>query len=123
MLKNLSSIAFGGEGLFQTKLSGTGIALLELPVPQEEIIEYNLNNETLKVDGNFSVLRNGKINFTVEKSTKSIIGAATGGEGLLNVYRGTGTVWVLPTKSIYDKLKIGGVSLVNASKKGSNTRV
>lgn len=108
-MKNFSSTVAGGEGFFQTKLSGKGIVLLELPVPQEEIIEYKLNGETLKVDGNFAILRTGGIEFTVEKSSKSLLGSATSGEGFLNVYRGTGTVWLLPTKVIYDRLKYSGI--------------
>lgn len=121
-MKNISSALMGGEGFFQTKLSGSGIALLELPVPQEEIVEYNLENETLKVDGNFAVLRSGSLDFTVEKSTKSLIGSATSGEGLLNVYRGTGTVWVLPTKKVYDELKFYGVQSMTNPKGSRNNK-
>ena len=40
----------------------------------------------------------------MEKSATTIIGSATSGEGLLNVYRGTGDVWLVPTKAVYDKL-------------------
>jgi uncharacterized protein (AIM24 family) len=122
-MKNISSAALGGEGLFQTKLSGSGIVLLEIPVPQTEIIEYKLENDTLKVDGNFAILRNGNINFTVEKSTKSLIGSATSGEGLLNVYRGTGIVWLVPTKPVYDSLRYFGISGMSNPGGTSNTKV
>ena len=63
-----------------------------------------LNEDTLKIDGSFAILRSGDIEFSVEKSATSFIGSATSGEGLLNVYRGTGEVWLVPTKVIYDKL-------------------
>ena len=37
------------------------------------------------------------LNFTVERSGKSLIGSAASGEGLVNVYRGTGSVLMSPT--------------------------
>lgn len=122
MQKNLSSAMLGNEGLFQTKIKGNGIVVLELPVPESEIIKYTLNNETLKVDGNFAILRTGNIDFTVEKSSKSIIGSATSGEGFLNVFRGTGEVWLAPTSSIYNNLKIRGLSGMTNPGGTSNTK-
>lgn len=103
--KNISSMLFGKEGLFQTKIYGSGIVALELPVPEDEIFRCKLNNDTLKVDGSFAILRSGDIEFSVEKSATTIIGSTTSGEGLLNVYRGTGDVWLVPTKVVYDKMR------------------
>ncbi len=94
--KNISSAVAGGEGLFQTQLKGSGIVVVQSPVTVEEILIYELNNETLQVDGNYSILRRGNIDFTVEKSTKSLIGSARSGEGLLQTFRGTGEVWLIP---------------------------
>ena len=37
------------------------------------------------------------LQFTVEKSTKSLLGSLVSGEGLVNVYRGTGKVLMAPT--------------------------
>lgn len=105
MQKSISSMILGNEGAFQTRISGDGIVVLELPVPENEIFKCRLNNDELKVDGNFAILRTGDIEFTVEKATKSIIGIATSGEGFLNVYRGTGDVWLVPTKSVYDQIE------------------
>lgn len=105
MQKSISSMLLGNEGVFQTKISGSGVVALEIPVPENEIFKCRLSNDTLKVDGNFAILRTGGIEFTVEKSAKSIIGSTTSGEGFLNVYRGTGEVWLVPTKVIYDKLQ------------------
>ena len=34
-----------------------------------------------------------------------MIGSAASGEGFLNVYRGTGEVWLVPTKIVYDKMR------------------
>lgn len=103
--KTFSAMLFGEESLFQTKVYGNGIVALELPVPENEVFACRLNNDTLKVDGSFAILRSGNIQFSVEKSATSIIGSATSGEGFLNVYKGTGEVWLVPTKIVYDKMK------------------
>ena len=93
---NVSSAIFGREGLFNLKLSGNGIAALESYVPRDELIEINLENDVLKVDGNFAIAWSGTLEFTVEKSTKTLIGSGISGEGLVNVYRGTGKVLLAP---------------------------
>lgn len=117
MQKNVSSALLGGEGIFQMSLSGKGIVVLECDVPVCEIDVVELNNETLKVDGNFAVLRSGNISFTVERSAKTLVGSAVSGEGLVNVYRGTGSVWLAPTIKIYDTINMA--SLYGASSTAS----
>ncbi len=112
MQKNLSSAALGGEGIFQTSLRGPGLAVLECAVPMSEIDIIELNNDVLKVDGNFAVLRTGGIEFTVERSAKTLIGSAVSGEGLVNVYRGTGQVWLAPTIKVYNSM-LGSVSVTS----------
>ena len=94
---NVSSAVLGGEGLFNTALSGAGIAVLESPVPRDELIIVDLENDTLKIDGNMAIAWSGSLSFTVEKSSKSLIGSAVSGEGLVNVYRGTGSILMAPT--------------------------
>lgn len=93
---NLSSAVFGNEGLFNLKLSGNGIAALESLVPRDELVEITLDNDVLRVDGNFAVAWSGTLDFTVEKSTKTLIGSGLSGEGLVNVYRGSGKVLLAP---------------------------
>lgn len=102
--KNISSSLFGGEGFFQTKIKGSGIVILSIPVPLEEVMVYQLNNEVLKVDGNFALLRRGDIDFKVQMVSKGIIGTLASGEGLMQTFSGTGEVWLAPTQSIYEKL-------------------
>lgn len=94
---NLSSAVLGGEGLFNLSLMGQGIAVLESPVPQQELIQFNLQDDVVKIDGNMAIAWSGSLEFTVEKSTKSLIGSAISKEGLVNVYRGTGTILMAPT--------------------------
>lgn len=119
--KNVSSALLGNEGLCQTKISGSGIVALEVPVPENEIFKCVLVDDTLKVDGDFAILRTGNIEFTVEKSSKSIVGSATSGEGLVNVYRGSGEVWLVPTKSAYKDLRIKGLAEMQKPQRKMNT--
>ena len=82
-------------------ISGPGMVILESKVPMCEVDIIEMDNDVLKVDGNFAILRTAGINFTVERSAKTLIGSAASGEGLVNVYRGTGQVWLAPTIKIY----------------------
>ena len=70
---------------------------MESPCPEEELIEVTLDNDELKIDGNMALAWSGSLNFTVERSGKSLVGSAASGEGLVNVYRGTGKVLLAPT--------------------------
>jgi uncharacterized protein (AIM24 family) len=94
--RTLSSAALGGEGLFNTNLVGKGIAVLESYVPMEELVEVELQNDTIKIDGNFAIAWSRSLDFTVERTTKTLIGSAASGEGFVNVYRGTGRILMAP---------------------------
>ena len=67
MRSNFSSAVAGGEGLFNLGVVGNGVLCLESPSPKEELIEVTL-----------------------------LLGSAASGEGLVNVYRGTGKVLLAP---------------------------
>ncbi len=95
---NLSSAIAGNEGLFNLGIVGHGILCLESPCPKDELVEIELKNDVLKVDGNMAIAWSGTLNFTVERSGKSLIGSAASGEGLVNVYRGTGKVLIAPVR-------------------------
>ncbi|MGL5352510.1 MAG: AIM24 family protein [Clostridium sp.] len=123
MQKSVSSMVFGNEGLYQTRLKGSGIILLEIPVPEKEILRCKLYKDSLKVDGNIALLRTGNVEFTVEKSGTSLIGTALNGEGLLNVYRGIGEVWLAPTKSIYNELSESGLNELTNPSGNRNTEI
>lgn len=94
---NASSALLGGEGLFNLSLSGAGIAVLESPVPKEELIEIEVKDDIVKIDGNMAIAWSASLQFTVEKSSKSLMGSALNGEGFVNVYRGTGKILLAPT--------------------------
>ena len=95
---NLSSAIAGNEGLFNLGIVGHGVLCLESPCPKEELVEIELKNDVLKVDGNMAIAWSGSLEFTVERSGKSLIGSAASGEGLVNVYRGTGKVLLAPVR-------------------------
>ncbi len=97
MRSNLSSAIAGNEGLFNLSLNGNGVFCIESDCPKEELIEIELQNDVLKVDGNYAIAWSKGLDFTVERSGKSLIGSAASGEGLVNVYRGTGRVLMTPT--------------------------
>lgn len=89
---NLSSAAFGNMGLFNLMLAGKGVAALESNVTREQLIVIDLKDDVLKIDGNFAICWSGSLKFKVEKSGKTLVGSAVSGEGLVNVYEGTGRV-------------------------------
>lgn len=94
--KTLSAMTMGNEGLFNLGLKGHGVIALESTVPFEELIEVSLDNDVLKIDGSLAIAWSANLDFTVERSGKSLLGSAAAGEGLVNVYRGTGTVLMSP---------------------------
>ena len=106
--QNVSSALLGGEGFFQMQLSGHGVVVLECEVPNNEIMTFDITNgETLKVDGNFAVIRTAGVQFSVTRSDKSLLKSAMNGEGLLNTFTGTGRVFLAPTAPVYRKLEWG----------------
>ena len=96
MRSNFSSAVAGGEGLFNLGLTGSGVVCLESNSPREELIEITLQNDVLKIDGNMAIAWSGSLEFTVERSGKTLLGSAASGEGLVNVYRGPGKVLLAP---------------------------
>ena len=119
--KTLSSAILGGEGLFNMSLQGNGAVALESNVPEDELIEIELENDELKIDGNLAVCWSSNLDFTVERTTKTLVGSAVSGEGLVNVYRGSGRVLmspVAPTDSLFSSTN---TLAAKAAAKNSNT--
>ena len=84
---------FGGEGFFQTRVRGNGKVMIMAPGPLERL---ELQNETLVVDGSFAVARTPELQYSVEKATKGLFASWISGEGIVNTFRGTGTVLIAP---------------------------
>ena len=119
--KNLSSAVLGSEGLFNLSLQGNGVAALESNVPEDELIEVILENDELKIDGNLAVCWSSNLDFTVERSTKTLVGSAVSGEGLVNVYRGTGRVLMCPVAPTTSLFESTNTMTAKAAAKSSNT--
>lgn|SRR5699024_7943375 len=98
MRSTLSSAVAGNEGMFNLGIVGSGVLCLESPCPKEELVEVTLRDDVIKIDGNMAVAWSGSLDFTVERSGKSLMGSAVSGEGLVNVYRGTGKVLFAPVR-------------------------
>ena len=97
MRSNFSSAVAGNEGLFNLGIVGNeGVVCLESACPKEELVTIELQDDVLKVDGNMAIAWSGSLNFTVERSGKSLVGSAPRGEGLVTVSRGTAKVLVPP---------------------------
>ena len=98
MRSTLSSAVAGNEGMFNLGIIGSGVLCLESPCPKEELVEVTLRDDVIKIDGNMAVAWSGSLDFTVERSGRSLVGSAVSGEGLVNVYRGTGKVLFAPVR-------------------------
>ena len=121
--KNVSSAIFGGEGMFQTSIKGSGIAVLYSPVPISEVEKIELDDDKLSVDGNFALMRTEGISFRTEKSSKTWLATSVSGEGLLQTFSGTGTVWIAPTQGIYERLATNeGIAQMSLAPGSMNTR-
>lgn len=117
--QDLGTALLSNEGIYNLCFTGTGVVALESYVPIEELIEFDLQDDVLKIDGNMAVCWSGSLNFSVEKATKKLLGSLASGEGLVNVYRGTGKVWVSPisgTRESAPKTMSGGNSTDSAPK-------
>ncbi|KXG75623.1 hypothetical protein AN619_16190 [Thermotalea metallivorans] len=90
--KKLGAGLFGGEGFILQKVTGPGLAFMEM---DGEVIEYHLKNgEVLKVDTGHVAMFEPTVEFDIEmlKGFKNIL---FGGEGLfLAKLRGPGRVWL-----------------------------
>jgi len=103
---NVSSALFGGEGLFQTHITGPGFCILQSPVPDGELVKLDVApGEKVAVDGPFALLRTSNLHFSVGKSSRGWLGTATSGEGLLHHFENRGhepgQVWVSPLEPVY----------------------
>ena len=110
MRSNLSSAIAGNEGLFNLGIQGDGVVCLESACPKEELVEITLKDDVLKIDGNMAIAWSGSLDFTVERSGKTLAGSAVSGEGLVNVYRGTGKVLMAPVQEDLSPLELPSIN-------------
>lgn len=94
---DVTTALMGAEGIFNLKLIGSGLVVLESHSPREELFEFVLDNDEVKIDGNMAVAWSGSLDFRTENVTKTFTGTLLSGEGVVNVYRGSGKILVAPT--------------------------
>jgi uncharacterized protein (AIM24 family) len=92
-VNKISTSLLSGEGLIQTVVKGRGSVIIQAPGPIEII---DLKDDRLVVDGSFAVARSASLDFSVQQSTRSLLGTMTSGEIIVNVLQGTGRVYLAP---------------------------
>jgi uncharacterized protein (TIGR00266 family) len=97
--KKLGAGFFGGEGFIMQKLTGPGLAFVEL---DGEIVEYTLQaGQTMMVDTGYVAMYEPTVDFDIEM-VRGIRNIFFGGEGLfLARLRGPGRIW-LQTMPMYN---------------------
>jgi uncharacterized protein (AIM24 family) len=96
------------EYSYKVKLIGSGIVIIAVPVSHKEIIRCKMYKDSIKVNGDIVILRRGNIEYDTVKIENNLLGESNEGK-YLNVYTGTGEVWLAPTKKIYKDLKDKGL--------------
>jgi uncharacterized protein (TIGR00266 family) len=102
--RKLGAGLFGGEGFIMQRLTGPGLAFVEM---DGEIVEYTLEaNQMLKVDTGHVAMFEPTVDFDIEmvRGFKNVL---FGGEGLfLSTLRGPGRIWLqtMPAMNLAKKL-------------------
>jgi len=98
-VNNLSAGLLSGEGFIQTAVSGTGRVIACAPGPVEIV---DLKDERLVLDGAFAVARSSSLQYSVQKSCRTLFGTLASGEGLVHVLEGTGRFYMssIPNHSV-----------------------
>ena len=87
-----------GNGLMQPKLTGAGAFVVESPVPADEVEVVELDGQKeLIVDGDLMLMYSAGLQVELRPLVRGLRNAWRSGEGLVYVFRGTGTVWLTPT--------------------------
>jgi uncharacterized protein (AIM24 family) len=102
--RKLGSGLFGGEGFILQKLTGPGLAFVEL---DGEVVEYTLEpGQVLKVDTGHVAMFEPTVQFDVEM-VRGFRNVLFGGEGLfLATLRGPGRIWLqtMPIVNVAKKI-------------------
>ncbi len=92
-MNKISTTLLGGEGLVQTAVKGEGSVIVRAPGPVQAI---DLRSDRLVVDGSFAVARSATLDYSVQTSTRSLMGTLFSGEMIVSVIQGTGRVYLAP---------------------------
>ncbi len=90
-----------GNGFMQPKLTGRGVFVVESPVPVDEIEEIQLDgSKELIVDGDLMMMYSASLQVELRPLVRGLRNMMRSGEGLVFVFRGTGSVWLTPTMKL-----------------------
>lgn len=83
-----------------TKLKGTGICVLQSPVPESQIIKFELFDEQLKIDHNCVILRSSSLQSSQNFSLKTLLQSFSffHEKKCLHTFHGTGKIWIAPVR-------------------------
>lgn len=95
------------------KLVGSGIIALRLPVSEEEILRCKIFKNKIYVNEENCILRTKNISVVSENTKNTMVGNSVDNENKINVYHGTGEIWILPTKNIYESLSDINYNMLN----------
>lgn len=102
--KKLGAGLFGGEGFILQKITGPGMAFIEVP---GEVREYTLSaGEIIKVDPGHIAMFEPTVDYDIDR-VKGVRNVLFGGEGLfLATLKGPGKIWLqsLPLSNLAAKL-------------------
>ena len=102
--KSLSSLLLSKDEVVRTRITGKGWCVVQSPIAASDVLRVELNDEELRVDGDIVLFRKGRLVQQVSGATNGAGGLVTSGEGLVNVFRGTGQVWLAPAEHGYEQL-------------------
>lgn len=89
--------ALSGNGLAQPRLSGSGLFVIESPVPAEEIEVVELSGDELVLDGDLMLMYSASLQVQLRPLVRGLRNALRSGEGLVYVLKGHGQVFLTPT--------------------------
>lgn len=83
-----------------TKLKGSGICVLQSPVPESQILKFDLYNERLQIDPCCVILRSGTLTSSLDLTFKNFLPPFNflNRNKCLQTYYGTGKLWIAPIR-------------------------
>jgi len=90
-----------GNELVQPLLRGVGIAVIESPVPEDELVFVDLDGtDQLVVDGDYMLFYSESLELKLGPLVPGLLDMKRSGEGLVFTFSGTGRVCLMPTSRI-----------------------
>ena len=102
--KSISSLLLSKDEVVRTRITGKGWCVVQSPIAASDVLRIDLADQELRVDGDIVLFRKGQLVQKVAGATGDLPGLVTSGEGLVNVFRGTGQVWLAPAEHGYEQL-------------------